>query len=136
MAYQLEFDRVFQDDLDRDGIFLPITLHHGEQKTESEAQIDTGASCCIFRRDLGEGIGLDIESGFRQEINTVTGSFTTYGHPVMVSVLGFQFQSFVYFATAEGFNRNVLGRSGWLDRVRLGIVYHDSEVYLSSYGSS
>ena len=77
MAYQLEFDRVFQDDHDRDGIFLPVTLHHGEQRTEFEAQIDTGASCCIFRRELGEEIGLDIESGFRQEINTVTGSFTT-----------------------------------------------------------
>ena len=136
MTHQLEFDRVFKDDLDREGIFLPITLHHGDQRAEFEAQIDTGASCCIFGRSLGEDIGLDVESGFRQEINTVTGSFTTYGHPVTVSLLGFQFQSFVYFATAEGFNRNVLGRSGWLDRVRLGIVYHDSEVYLSSYEST
>jgi hypothetical protein len=136
MAYQLEFDRVFQDELDRDGIFLPITLHHGPQSVEVEAQIDTGASCCIFGSDLGADIGLDIESGFRQEINTVTGSFTTYGHPVTVSVLGFEFQSFVYFAIVQGFTRNVLGRSGWLDRIRLGIVYHDSEIYLSSYGSS
>ena len=136
MAYQLEFDRVFKDDLDRDGIFLPVELHYCEQNTKLEAQIDTGASCCIFGRDLGEDIGLNVEGGFRQEINTVTGSFTTYGHPVTVSVLGFQFQSFVYFAAAEGFTRNVLGRSGWLDRVTLGIVYHDSEVYLGSYASS
>jgi hypothetical protein len=136
MAHQLEFDRVFQDDLDREGIFLPVTLRHGEQSAHLEAQIDTGASCCIFQRDLGEEIGLDIESGFRQQINTITGSFTTYGHTVVVSVLGFDFEAVIYFAVAEGFTRNVLGRSGWLDRVRLGIVYHDSEVYLSSYGSS
>jgi hypothetical protein len=73
------------------------------------------------------------KSGLRQEIHTVTGAFTTHGHTVTVSVLGFDFEAVVYFAAAEDFTRNVLGRSGWLDRVRLGIVYHDSEVYLSRY---
>jgi hypothetical protein len=133
MVYQLDFDRIFRDDLGRDGIFLPITLHRGEHLAHLEAQIDTGASCCIFGRVLGESLGLDVESGFWQEINTVTGAFTTYGHTVTVSVLGFDFGAVVYFAAAEGFTRNVLGRSGWLDRVRLGIVYHDSEVYLSPH---
>lgn len=133
MVYQLDFNRIFRDDLDRDGIFLPVTLHRGEHRVDLEAQIDTGASCCIFRRDLSESLGLDMESGFRQEIKTVTGAFTTYGHTVMVSVLGFDFEAVVYFAAAEGFTRNVLGRSGWLDRVRLGIVYPNSEVYLSPH---
>jgi hypothetical protein len=133
MAHELEFDSVFHDELDRDGIFLPTTLRHGQQTAQLEAQIDTGASCCIFNRGLGEDIGLDIESGFRQDVSTVTGAFTTYGHAVIVSVLGFDFEAVVYFAADQSFTRNVLGRSGWLNRVRLGIVYHDSEVYLSSY---
>ena len=131
MAYQLNFDRIFRDDLKHDGIFLPLTLLSDLHSVSLEAQVDTGASCCIFGRDLGEGLGLDIEGGFRQEINTVTGSFTTYGHTVTVSVLGFDFEAVVYFAAVDGFMRNVLGRSGWLDRVRLGIVYPNSEVYLS-----
>jgi hypothetical protein len=133
MVYQLNFDRIFRDELDRDGIFLPITLHRGEQQTHLEAQVDTGASCCIFAREFGESLSLDVERGYRQEIQTVTGVFTTYGHTVVVSVLGFESESIVCFAAAEGFTRNVLGRSGWLDRVRLGIVYYDSEVYLSSH---
>lgn len=131
MGYQLEFDRIFRDDLYRDEILLPVTLRSAEHRADFEAQTDTGASCCIFRRDLGESLGLEIESGFRQEINTVTGSFTTYGHAVTVSVLEFDFEAVVYFAAAEGFTRNVLGRAGWLDRVRLGLVYAKSEVYLS-----
>ena len=131
MSYQLDFDRIFRDALNRDEILLPVVLHSGEHRADFEAQIDTGASCCIFRRDLGESLGLEIESGFRQEINTVTGSFTTYGHAVIVSVFGFDFEAVVYFAAAEGFTRNVLGRAGWLDRVRLGLVYPNSEVYLS-----
>ena len=136
IPYQLEFDRIFRDDLARDGIFLPVTLHHGEQSVNLEAQVDTGSSCCIFRRDLGEDIGLEIESGFPQQIKTVTGSFATYGHAITVSALGFDFESVVYFAAAEDFPRNVLGRSGWLDRVRPGLIYHDSEVYLSAHEPS
>ncbi|HBB89534.1 MAG TPA: hypothetical protein DC047_18165 [Blastocatellia bacterium] len=132
MAYQLDFVRIFRDDLRRDGIFLPVTLQCGTQSSQFEAQVDTGASCCIFGRGLGEGLGLDVESGFRQEINTVTGSFTTYGHTVTVSVLRFDFEAVVYFAAAEGFTRNVLGRSGWLDRVKLGLVYANGEVYLGA----
>jgi hypothetical protein len=40
----------------------------------------------------------------------------------------------VYFAAHESFTRNVLGRSGWLDQVRLGIVEYESKLYLSRYG--
>jgi len=133
MTYRLDFERVVRDDLIRDGIFLPITLHHGDRSTNLEAQVDTGASCCIFQRELGVALGLDVENGFRQEIHTVTGAFTTYGHTVTVSVLGYDFEAVVYFAAVEGFARNVLGRSGWLDRVRLGIIYHDNELYLSPH---
>ncbi|HEV7798573.1 MAG TPA: aspartyl protease family protein [Pyrinomonadaceae bacterium] len=79
MSYQLDFDRIFRDELNRDGVFLPITLLRGEHSAHVEAQVDTGASCCIFSGALGEGLGLDVESGFRQEINTVTGAFMTYG---------------------------------------------------------
>ncbi|HXD31657.1 MAG TPA: aspartyl protease family protein [Pyrinomonadaceae bacterium] len=132
MAYQLDFDHTFRDVLARNGIFLPITLHRGDLSANFEAQVDTGASCCIFERRVGENLGLTIESGFRQNINTVTGAFTTYGHTVVVSVLGIAFEAIVYFAEAADFNRNVLGRAGWLDRVKLGLVYHENEVYLGS----
>jgi hypothetical protein len=40
----------------------------------------------------------------------------------------------VYFAGHEGFGRNVLGRRGWLDHVRLGLVEHNGRLYLSRHG--
>jgi hypothetical protein len=39
----------------------------------------------------------------------------------------------VYFAAHEGLPRNVLGRRGWLDHVRLGLVDHDAKLYMSGY---
>lgn len=37
-----------------------------------------------------------------------------------------------FFADAE-IAKNVLGRRGWLDRVRIGIVDHDQLPYLANY---
>ena len=48
--------------------------------------------------------------------------------------LGSSFDVTVYFAAHESFTRNVLGRRGCLDQVRLGIVEYESKLYLSRYG--
>ena len=37
------------------------------------------------------------------------------------------------FAEKAQIRKNVLGRGGWLDRVPLGIVDYDQQVYLASY---
>jgi hypothetical protein len=37
----------------------------------------------------------------------------------------------VYFAAHESFTRNVLGRRGWLDLVRLGQAEYVSKLYLA-----
>lgn len=61
------------------------------------------------------------------------GSFDAYGHMVSLETLGYSFDVTVYFAAHESFTRNVLGRRGWLDQVRLGLVEYESKLYLSRY---
>jgi hypothetical protein len=39
----------------------------------------------------------------------------------------------VFFASDSAFNRNFLGRSGWLDRVRIAIIDYDRILFLSPY---
>jgi len=48
-------------------------------------------------------------------------------------VLGSEYETTVYFAKDYNFNRNILGRQGWLDRVRLGLIDYDGKLYLSEY---
>lgn len=48
-------------------------------------------------------------------------------------VLGVEFDLTVYFAKYQNFNRNVLGRQGWLQRIRLGIVDYDGNLFLSHH---
>jgi len=46
-----------------------------------------------------------------------------------------EFLAIVCFAQDSGFNRNFLGRSGWLDRLRIAIIDYDRMLLLSAYGS-
>jgi hypothetical protein len=71
--------------------------------------------------------------GIAQWIGTATGRFLSYSHEVTLTVLGIETTATVYFAADEDFPVNALGRVGWLDRVRLGLVDYDSRLYLSDY---
>jgi hypothetical protein len=64
---------------------------------------------------------------------TANSAFEAFGHEVEISVLGIVTNALVYFFADPAIDRNVLGRIGWLDRVRLGLVHHDSKVYLAPY---
>ncbi|MBA3600708.1 MAG: hypothetical protein H0W45_05610 [Acidobacteria bacterium] len=42
-----------------------------------------------------------------------------------------RFQSYVYFAESYAVKRNLLGRQGWLQLVKIGLDDYKSELYLS-----
>jgi hypothetical protein len=44
-----------------------------------------------------------------------------------------EFPAVVFFAQDPTFNRNFLGRSGWLDRLRVGIVDYDRMLFVGPY---
>lgn len=72
-------------------------------------------------------------SEHHQWIGSVRGSFLAYGHEATLIALGVEIVATVYFAADQHFPINALGRVGWLDRVRLGLVDYESRLYLSAY---
>ncbi len=98
-----------------------------------EAKLDTGSSHCVFARDYGESLGLEIEDGFPEIFGTAVGNFIAYGHEIVLSVLEIETVSTIYFAKDESFTRNVLGRHGWLDRVKMGLIDYEGKLFLSEY---
>jgi len=133
MAETLSFKTLFQYETRRSGITIPVRLECGGRRTEFKAKVDSGSSACIFARNYGEDLGLDIENGSPQQFETVTGGFLTYGHEVMLTTSGIDLVTTVYFAADTAFSRNVLGRQGWIDRIRLGLVDYEGKLYLSDY---
>lgn len=133
MAEIIEFDVVYEYSIFKDGIEVLATLSAGERVEKIEAKVDTGSTFCIFERGYGESVGLEIETGISVMIGTAAGSFRAYGHKVGLTVLGIETVSTVYFAESDQFDRNVLGRIGWLDQVKLGLIEPEGKLYLSQY---
>jgi len=133
MAYTMTFDVLHEYDAGDLGITVPVELTIGMNSTKVDAKLDSGASCCIFQRELGEMLGLDIESGMPQWISTPTGSFLTYGHDVTLSAFEFQLNVMVYFAVDEWFIRDVLGRFGWMQQLKLGVIDYEGKLYIGLY---
>lgn len=132
MTHRLSF-AVTYDYSAGDAIRLPVTLRSGGEEVRADAFVDTGATYCIFRREVAATLGIDVEAGAPVRVGTVTGGFDAYGHTLTLETLGYSFDVTVYFAAREGLPRNVLGRRGWLDQLRLGIVEHEGKLYVSRY---
>ncbi|MGI8670156.1 MAG: hypothetical protein ACR2J3_09985 [Aridibacter sp.] len=133
--HNLDFEKLTTYDSGKPGITVDVEIQLLDINVNLTAKIDTGSEACIFARNLGEELGLEIESGEPEKFRTVTNSFLTFGHWVTLTVEDFTFDSYVYFAEEESFQRNVLGRHGWLDRVIIGINDYDGKLYLSKYES-
>lgn len=129
----VEFDRTIEYDISQPGITVDTTIGFSERHVSVAAKIDTGSSICIFERRWGEALGVPIEDGLIQRVATATGIFTTFGFRVTLGVAEMEFDSLVYFAADEEIRRNVLGRHGWLELVKLGLIDYEGLMYLSRY---
>lgn len=118
--YQIEFNTVHSYGSEREGISAPVVLKAGEISVRLAASIDTGATFCLFRNELAEVLGLDPANAPLKRFRTANSSFEAFGQEVEISVLGVTTFSNVYFFADASINKNVLGRVGWLNRVRLG----------------
>ncbi len=133
MPETLVFRKLFRYDLRRSGITVSVKLAWSGRQIELKAKVDTGSSACIFARNYGEDLGLEIENDRPQRFETATGSFLTYRHEVTLSVLEIDLVTTVCFAADHSFSRNLLGRQGRLDRIRLSLIDYDGKLYLSDY---
>jgi hypothetical protein len=132
--FELNFQRKAKFDSLETGITIDTILRFAGKEKPCFAKIDTGSEICIFSREIGEYLEIEIESGFKKRLSTLSGGLSAFGHFVELETLDLRFESFVYFAQDYSLNRNLLGREGWLQLVRIAIDDNASEVYLSPLG--
>lgn len=115
-------------------ISLPLKLSSDRSnQILLRAKVDTGSTFCVFQRRHADLLDIDIETGTQRRIRTATGSFTAYGHEVTMEVGRLEWQTEVFFAEDEGFPVNVVGRVGFLDRLRFALTDYEQLLYLSAY---
>jgi len=133
VAHTFTFRLRHNYDTSRTGITVPVELGNGPKVVQVDAKLDTGASFCIFERTYAEMLGLTVESGTQALVSTANGTFQVFGHWLAMTALGFQFDVMIYFAADESVKRSVLGRRGFIDQLRLCLIEHDGELYVSKY---
>ena len=128
---ELTFD-VIHHYTSADGVEIPLVLTGGGRELQTTGFVDCGTAACIFNNETGRLLGLDIEAGEPKAFSPASGgTLLTYGHLVTLEFFGLTVESLVYFAKYSSLRRNLLGRSGWLSKLRFGLVEYDSAVYLS-----
>ncbi len=132
-SYQLEFLNRFIYPSSFDITLSIAILANSQDFYEVNAKLDSGSVFCIFQRQYGKLLNLELEAGISQRIRTATGSFLAYGHEITISIEGIEWQATVFFAADEYFPVNVVGRVGFLDRLRIGLVDYEQTLYVSAY---
>lgn len=132
--WTLTFDERINYPHNKQGINLTAILSVGNELPISvEAKLDTGSTFCVFQHHFAKLLGLEIEKGEPEIILTATGKFIAYGHEVTMKIENLEWDASVYFAQDESFPVNVLGRIGFLDRLKIGLVDYEQFLYLNFY---
>jgi hypothetical protein len=137
MSYVMDFASKHPYDSRLEGITVDVCLTAGREHYVSfAAKVDTGAAQCFFRREYADVLGLAADRGQRVTFSTVNSTFEAFGHELTIRVMDIEFDAVIYFFADYSINRDVLGRRGWLDRVRLGLVDYESTLYLSAHNEA
>jgi len=118
-----------------DGITVPTQLSYGGETITVNAKVDTGARYCLFRREHAEEIGVPVERGIPILLDTLGGPLEAFGHEVIIETCGLVTEGLVCFAKYPRLRRNLLGREGWLRKLRLAVIDYDNMLYLGDYNS-
>lgn len=133
--YALNYSHRYDySDFSSSGIILPITLVAGQGYTlDFRGIVDTGSPFCVLERYNADMLGLDLYSGIQQRMITAAGTFTAYGHELIIQLFDYQWEATVFFHEDEGFSRNILGRTGFIDHLKIGLVDYNETIFIGSY---
>ncbi len=133
MSWQIVYHHRYAFDRDQDGITLPVSLAANNRVETTIAEIDTGSSLCVFKREIAEWLGIKVEDGIEDYVNAMGTRIRVYGHEVRLTLGEIEMDLFVYFPDYQEIPRNLLGRQSFLRRMRFGLNEYDGFAYLSYY---
>ncbi len=133
MTQELSFSEEFHYEDDLAGITIPVVLSYGNKSRRVQAKVDTGGEVCLFSREEGMFLGVPVDQGVPKTLSSLGGNIEAFGHEVTIQTGEMIFQSVVYFAKYPNLPRNILGRQGWLRKLKLAVIDYDNLLYLSAY---
>lgn len=114
---------------------MPIDILYGKNMIRYEVLVDSGADCNIIPAEIGELLGIDIESGVKSDVGGITGGgMFFFVHPVTIRVGGWSYEVPMGFMPAmPSFGYGVLGQQGFFDHFRVTFDRRKAEIELKPY---
>lgn len=112
---------------------IPIKIIAEGKELRYAALIDSGADFCIFDAEIGEYLGLDVESGSREGFGGIQeqGGAVAFLHKVILSIGGLESKTtvgFSYDIARYGFG--ILGQKGFFDAFVVKFDFLKEEIEL------
>lgn len=98
---------------------IPLSLKLNGKKKEFFALVDSGATVSIFRSEVADSLGIDIQSGKEIYLGGVGGRIKGYIHKVEMETAGKKFLCPIVFSHEYLVSFNLLGREGVFKRFRV-----------------
>lgn len=116
MPLQLQFTDVLTYSSRETGITLPVKLTSGGIECETDAKFDPGAHVCLFSREIGEFLGLDVERGLPIVLGSSIspGKLNAFGHEVTLQIESISLPLMVTSLATTGLSTSSAVKAGFL----------------------
>ncbi len=113
---------------------IPIQLIRGEKRVRYLTIIDSGADLCIFHAEIGELLGITVESGKLLQFSGISSQqLTAYFHGVKIEVGGYEFDCYAGFSRDLGnLPYGLLGQLGFFNLFDIHFDYSRERVKLKA----
>ncbi len=111
---------------------IPIWLIGGDKRIGYHAIIDSGADLCIFHAQIGELLGIAVESGKLLPFNGISGELlTAYFHDIKIEVGGYEFDCYAGFSRdIDNMPYGLLGQLGFFNLFDVLFDYNKGRIEL------
>ncbi len=113
---------------------IPFEIVGGEDSVRYAALIDSGADFCIFDGEIGEALGIDVQSGIRTTFGGIqdnNGTAAAFLHRVTLTVGGWEYPTVVGFSyDIAKYGYGILGQKGFFDIFVVKLDYVKEEIEL------
>jgi hypothetical protein len=112
---------------------IPVTVSIEPYDIATDALLDSGANISVFRQEIAECLGLQIESGEEILLHGLGGRVMGYIHEVTMEVEQISFPCKVVFSSELTVGINLIGRQDFFEKFKVTFNENNKEVILELY---
>ncbi|MEW6556000.1 MAG: aspartyl protease family protein [Elusimicrobiota bacterium] len=95
---------------------VPLKICSGKRYVNTFALVDSGASICLFKPEIANHLGIEVEEGEEILLEGISGKISIYLHKVTIQIGIDKFDATVGFSEEYTASFNLIGRKDFFDR--------------------